>query len=208
MWKSSPTTSSMWARVGFSKDRAETNMSLAQFWRILWARKFLIVGCDFLLSGGRHRRHADRGAALEGGSACLSQSPEARSGHGRNDGTAARTYVATQIKLIDDYTVTGLAVDKLGWLSDPQLIEQYQRRPQSDTRDFRRWLAQIISDRTKADLSGRQQYPGHHLYRLRSGQRQGGGECGDASLSGHQRGVPPRRSQSQCRLVCASRRRS
>jgi len=67
-------------------------------------------------------------------------------------GQAARTYVATQIKLIDDYSVTGLAVDKLGWLSDPQLIDQYQRRPQSDTRDFRRWLAQIIADRTKADL--------------------------------------------------------
>src|SRR6185437_8324986 len=53
---------------------------------------------------------------------------------------------------IDDYSVTGLAVDKLGWLSDPQLIQQYQRRSQSDTRDFRHWLAQIISDRTKADV--------------------------------------------------------
>ena len=67
-------------------------------------------------------------------------------------GSAARTYVATQIKLIDDYSVTGLAVDKLGWLSDPQLIDRYQRRPQSDTRDFRRWLAQTIADSTKADL--------------------------------------------------------
>jgi polysaccharide biosynthesis transport protein len=45
--------------------------------------------------------------------------------------------------------VAGQVADQLGWLSDPQLIDQYQRRSKSDQRDFRRWLAQIVIDRTK-----------------------------------------------------------
>ncbi|MEO7054114.1 MAG: hypothetical protein ABI191_03990, partial [Rhizomicrobium sp.] len=43
----------------------------------------------------------------------------------------------------------GQAVDKLGWLSDPNLIQQYQSRSKTDSRDFRRWAAQIIIDRTR-----------------------------------------------------------
>jgi len=127
-------------------------MSLAQFWRILWARKFLIFGTAFCcLMGGilatfivAPRWKAEAHVYLN----LLKPDPVT----GEILGAAARTYVATQIKLIDDYSVTGLAVDKLGWTSDPQLIDQYQHRPQSDTRDFRRWLAQTLSDRTKADL--------------------------------------------------------
>jgi uncharacterized protein involved in exopolysaccharide biosynthesis len=127
-------------------------MSLAQFWRILWARKLIILGAAFFcLAGGivatlivAPRWKAEAHVYLN----LLKPDPVT----GEILGAAARTYVATQIKLIDDYSVTGLAVDKLGWLSDPQLIDQYQHRPQSDTRDFRRWLSQNISDRTKADL--------------------------------------------------------
>src|SRR5215475_8610620 len=127
-------------------------MSLAQFWRILWARKLIILGAAFFcLLGGivatlivAPRWKAEAHVYLN----LLKPDPVT----GEILGAASRTYVATQIKLIEDYGVTGLAVDKLGWLSDPQLIEAYQRRPQSDTRDFRRWLAQTISDRTKADL--------------------------------------------------------
>ena len=128
-------------------------MSLAQFWRILWARKFLILGTTiFCFAGGvvalqivAPRWKAEAHVYLN----LLKPDPVT----GEVLGPAARSYVATQIKLITDYGVAGLAVDKLGWLSDPQMIDQYQRRPQSDTRDFRRWLAQIITDRTKADAS-------------------------------------------------------
>jgi uncharacterized protein involved in exopolysaccharide biosynthesis len=127
-------------------------MSLSQFWRILWARKFLILGTTlFCLAGGiianlviPPRWKAEAHIYLN----LLKPDPVT----GEILGPSARTYVATQIKLIDDYSVTGLAVDRLGWLSDPQLIQDYQRRAASDTRDFRHWLAQIISDRTKADV--------------------------------------------------------
>ena len=127
-------------------------MSLAQFWRILWARKFLILAATFFsLAGGivatmviPPRWKADAHVYLN----LLKPDPVT----GEVLGPSARSYVATQIKLITDYSVTGLAVDKLGWLSDPNLIQAYQNRSKSDTRDFRRWLAQLIADRTKADV--------------------------------------------------------
>src|SRR6202012_5007980 len=67
-------------------------------------------------------------------------------------GPESRAYIATQVELVTDYSVVGQAVDRLGWLSDPDLIQQYENRSKSDTRDFRRWLAQIITDRTKVTV--------------------------------------------------------
>src|SRR6185437_4287307 len=127
-------------------------MSLSQFWRILWARKLLILATTiFCLAGGivaisivPPRWKAESHVYLN----LLKPDPVT----GEVLGLAARAYVATQIKLMSDYGVAGMAVDKLGWLSDPDLIQQYQRRPQSDTRDFRRWLAQRVMDGTRADL--------------------------------------------------------
>ncbi len=127
-------------------------MSLSQFLRILWARKLLILATTiFCLAGGivaisivPPRWKAEAHVYLN----LLKPDPVT----GEVLGLAARSYVATQIKLISDYGVAGLAVDKLGWLSDPDLIQQYQRRPPTDTRDFRRWLAQRVMDGTRADL--------------------------------------------------------
>jgi polysaccharide biosynthesis transport protein len=65
-------------------------------------------------------------------------------------GNSAGAYVTTQMELVTDYSVAGRVVDQLGWLSDPQLISAYEHRSKSDQRDFRRWLAQIVIDRTKA----------------------------------------------------------
>lgn len=127
-------------------------MSLTQFLRILWARKLLILGTTlFCLAGGltaimivpsRWKGQADVYLNL------LKPDPVT----GEMVGMSSRSYVATQMKLITDYTVTGLAVDKLGWLSDPEFIRQYQRRSQSDTIDFRRWLSQIVASGTRADI--------------------------------------------------------
>src|ERR1700761_7858581 len=127
-------------------------MSLTQFFGILWARKLLIIAVAlFCFVGGivallivppRWKAEADVYLNL------LKPDPVT----GEVIGPSARSYVATQVTLITDYSVVGLAVDKLGWLSDPVLIDRYQHRSRSDTRDFRRWLAQIISDGTKADI--------------------------------------------------------
>jgi polysaccharide biosynthesis transport protein len=67
-------------------------------------------------------------------------------------GPSSRAYVDTQIALITDYSVVGPTVDRLGWGSEPDLIQAYEHRASSDTRDFRHWLAQIIIDRTKATV--------------------------------------------------------
>lgn len=127
-------------------------MSLTQFLRILWARKLFILGTTlFCLAGGltaimivppRWKAQADVYLNL------IKPDPVT----GEVLGMAARSYVATQVKLISDYTVAGLAVDKLGWLSDPNFIQQYQRRSSSDNVDFRRWLAGIISSQTSAGI--------------------------------------------------------
>lgn len=61
-------------------------------------------------------------------------------------------YIDTQRELIKDYQVTAPVVDRLGWLSDPGRIAQYQSRPANDTRDFRRWLSAQVADRTKSGI--------------------------------------------------------
>src|ERR1700734_1835103 len=143
----------MWGKVGSSTAQVENKMSLTQFWRILWARKLLIlVATVFCLTGGivatlvvAPRWKAEANVYLN----LLKPDPVT----GEMLGPDARSYISTQIKLITDYSVTGLTVDRLGWLTDPQLIQQYQQRSSSDTRDFRRWLAQIIADHTEANVS-------------------------------------------------------
>ena len=125
-------------------------MSLIQFWRILRARWLLIVATTvFCLGGGilavqlmAPRWDAEAHVLLN----LLKPDPVTGEMLG---GGASRAYIGTQVGLITDYSVVGQAVDKLGWLSDPNLIQQYQSRPKSDTRDFRRWAAQIIIDRTR-----------------------------------------------------------
>jgi uncharacterized protein involved in exopolysaccharide biosynthesis len=66
------------------------------------------------------------------------------------NGGAATSYESTQLSLITDYAVLGKVVDSLGWLSDPNLIEQYQHRSSKDRRDFRSWAAGILKDNTTA----------------------------------------------------------
>jgi polysaccharide biosynthesis transport protein len=125
-------------------------MSIIQFWRILCARWPLIAATTiFCLIGGAivvklaaPRWDAEAHVYLN----LLKPDPVTGDMMG---GASSRAYIGTQMGLITDYTVVGQAVDKLGWLSDPSFIQQYQSRSQTDTRDFRRWLAQIIIDRTR-----------------------------------------------------------
>jgi polysaccharide biosynthesis transport protein len=125
-------------------------MSLIQFWRILRARWLLILATTiFSLAGGiiATRLMAPRWDA-EAHVLLNLLKPDPVTGEMLGGG-ASRAYIGTQFGLITDYGVMGQAVDKLGWLSDPNLIQQYQNRASTDTRDFRRWAAQIIIDRTR-----------------------------------------------------------
>ncbi|WP_397400056.1 GumC family protein [Phenylobacterium sp.] len=129
-------------------------MSIIQFLRIIWARWLLIAACTvFTVIGGlavvllvppRYEATAHVNMNV--------LKPDQVTGDVANLQNFG-TYVQTQQELVKDYQVTAAVVDQLGWLSDPGLIAQYQARPATDTRDFRRWLAQQVSDRTKAGLA-------------------------------------------------------
>jgi uncharacterized protein involved in exopolysaccharide biosynthesis len=128
-------------------------MSIIQFLTILWARRFLVFAATF--------------SCLLGAVVLVMILPPRWQAHSRAmldlikpdpvtgqiiSGASAHAYAATQMELIRDYRVAGLVADQLGWLSNPELIQEYQHRPKSDVRDFRRWLAQLVIDRTKTEL--------------------------------------------------------
>jgi uncharacterized protein involved in exopolysaccharide biosynthesis len=128
-------------------------MSIVQFLRIFWARRILILAATLsclvgaiivtLVLPPRWEAHTRLMLNL--------MKPDPVTGMVIS-GPASRAYAATQVELITDYAVAGQVADQLGWLSDPALIAAYQRRSKSDKRDFRRWLAQLVIDGTKAKI--------------------------------------------------------
>ncbi len=126
-------------------------MSIVQFFRIFWVRRWLILGTTI--------------SCLLGAGLIILIAPASWAAHSRvmlnvlkadpvtGDviaGQALRSYVSTQAQLMQDYSVVGPVVDQLGWATDPRLIEEY--RTSGDVRDFRHWLAQRIIQNTKAKL--------------------------------------------------------
>jgi uncharacterized protein involved in exopolysaccharide biosynthesis len=128
-------------------------MSIIQFLRIIWARWILIAACTaFTFLGGfvvtlvvPPRYEATAHVMMN------VLKPDAVTGDVGNFQNFG-AYVQTQQEMVKDYQVTAPVVDRLGGLSDPGRIAAYQRRPETDTRDFRRWLAQQVADRTTASL--------------------------------------------------------
>ncbi len=59
------------------------------------------------------------------------------------------TYIGTQIRLVTEYEVTGLVVDKLGWLNDPNVITAWELET-GGAGELRRWAAARIADNTFA----------------------------------------------------------
>lgn len=62
-----------------------------------------------------------------------------------------RGYTKTQIELITDYRVAGDVVDRLGWERNPALIADYKKNS-NGTEDFRRYAARKIISQTDAQL--------------------------------------------------------
>lgn len=122
-------------------------MNIVQFLRILWARRILVivaffasvVGAYVVVSLVQPRYEATARVNVD----LLKADPV--SGMAK-DVRNAGVFFDAQQELLRDYSVTGPVVDKLGWLTDPGRISAYQSRPATDTRDFRRWLAQQVAD--------------------------------------------------------------
>jgi succinoglycan biosynthesis transport protein ExoP len=129
-------------------------MSIIQFLRILWARRILVIvalvasvlGAFVVTSLVQPRYEAMSRVNMD----ILRQDPL---GGGGIDVRNAGVYFDAQQELVKDYSVTGPVVDRLGWLSDPGRIRAYQGRAATDTRDFRRWLAQQVTDATTTAIT-------------------------------------------------------
>jgi uncharacterized protein involved in exopolysaccharide biosynthesis len=130
-------------------------MSILQFLRIFWARRYIIliamiasfIGAFVVTRLVQPRYEATARVMMN------FLRPDPVTGDVPSF-KAAGPYFEAQIELLKDYRVTGGVVDAFGWLSDPGRIQAYQARPQTDTRDFRRWLSQSVADSTKPKIAG------------------------------------------------------
>jgi len=124
-------------------------MNIIQFLRILWAHRMLTL--------------VSTGATLVGALLAILIIPPSYEAKTRvmlnllkpdpvtntiMPGGETRTFIATQAELIKDYGVAGQAVDKLGWTSNPDTIEEYSKQSNPDG-DLRRWLSREIMERTR-----------------------------------------------------------
>lgn len=129
-------------------------MSFLQFFRILWARRALImlgtlgafVAALLVVAIVPPSYQANTNLFLD----LLKPDPVT----GLSVGQSAPEYVKTQMQIIKDYRVAGRAVDVLGWANSPESAANYAKRPSNDNRDFRRWLAQPVIDRTEVEWTG------------------------------------------------------
>jgi succinoglycan biosynthesis transport protein ExoP len=130
-------------------------MNILQFLRIFWARRATLLVAVITCVLGAYvvvlivqPRYEATGRVMMN-----FVRPDPVTGEVKSEKTAG-AYVDAQEELIKDYRVTGHVVDALGWLSDPNRIAAYNRRPKTDTRDFRRWLAQSVVDNMEIKVPG------------------------------------------------------
>ena len=128
-------------------------MSIAQFFRILWARRWIILATTLVCFVAAVLVARSFPPRYQASSRVMLNmfKPDPVTGEVISSGFA-RAYVKTQGELIRDYRIAGKVVDDLGWTNDPNLLAAYNRRDPSDQRDFRRWLAQRVMDGTDSSL--------------------------------------------------------
>ena len=127
-------------------------MSIVQFLRILFARRWIILSCLFgctILAVGIASQLPKRFPATARVMLDVIKPDPVT-------GTVIATqfvrgYTKTQIELIKDYRVAGEVVDKLGWMTNPAVIARWQKATDGEG-DMRRWLANDIIDHTEAKL--------------------------------------------------------
>ncbi|MGI4878827.1 MAG: GumC family protein [Janthinobacterium lividum] len=127
-------------------------MSLAQFLRILLARRLIIVGVmavciviSLAVIVFLPPRYPATARVLMD-----VIKPDPVSGAVISSGFV-RGYTKTQTELITDYRVAGDVVDKLNMAADPKRVADYTKNT-NGTEDFRRYEARQIIDKTSADL--------------------------------------------------------
>lgn len=128
-------------------------MNFNQFFRVLWARRIIVIAVTLACFVAAFAVAKILPARYEAKSRVMLDvvKPDPVTGEVIAS-QFARAYTRTQVELIRDYSVAGKVVDAFGWEQSPQLLAQYQSRPREDTMDFRRWLAQRVIDSTNVAL--------------------------------------------------------
>lgn len=128
-------------------------MSFSQFFRILWARRFVVaiatltcfvaaVTVGLVLPP---RYSADARLMFD------NFKPDPITGEVMST-QFARAYISTQIELIKDQRTAGRVVDKLEWTASPELAAAYRKSGAEGRIDFRGWLAERVAANTNAAL--------------------------------------------------------
>lgn len=127
-------------------------MSIAQFLRILMARRFIIIAVVTIASVIAVALTFILPPRYPATARVLMDliKPDPVSGAVISSGFV-RGYSRTQIELITDYRVAGDVVDRLGWESNPVLVADF-RKNSNGTEDFRRYHARQIIEHTDAEL--------------------------------------------------------
>ncbi|KAA9013030.1 chain length determinant protein [Sphingobium limneticum] len=128
-------------------------MSFVQFFRILWAYRFLILLTTFACVGGAFifaklipdRYEAHSRVMLD------VMKPDPITGDVISN-SFARAYTKTQIELITDYRFAGAVVDELGWAKVPAFKKAYEAQARPGDGGFRRWLTQMVIANTAVRL--------------------------------------------------------
>ena len=126
-------------------------MSIVQLLRILMARRWIIfttvITCMVVALATARTLPARYDASARVILDILKADPVT----GETLGGGARSYIATQTKLIQDYRIAGDVVDRLGWLQNPAVIANWQAET-GGTGDMRRWAAQRIIAGVSANM--------------------------------------------------------
>ncbi|WP_294258511.1 Wzz/FepE/Etk N-terminal domain-containing protein [uncultured Sphingomonas sp.] len=128
-------------------------MNIIQFFRILWARRWIILPAflvcvttaTLVVQFLPERYRATTRLVLD------TFKPDPVTGQVMNS-QFMRAYVQTQTELIEDYATAGRVVDELGWANDPANIAAFNASPAAATGDIRRWLAKQIIGNTNASV--------------------------------------------------------
>ncbi|MET3724073.1 Wzz/FepE/Etk N-terminal domain-containing protein [Sphingomonas trueperi] len=128
-------------------------MNIVQFFRILWARRWIILPAflvcvttaTLVVQFLPERYKATTRLVLD------TFKPDPVTGQVMSS-QFMRAYVQTQTELIEDYATAGRVVDELGWANDPANIAAFNASPAAATGDIRRWLAKQIIQNTSANV--------------------------------------------------------
>jgi polysaccharide biosynthesis transport protein len=128
-------------------------VSLIQFFQILWARRVIVLAALLscviaaaITSELLPERYTGRSRVM-----LDVVKPDPVTGQMLGS-QFLRAYTRTQIELIKDYQVAEPVVDRLGWASNPAIVQSYQNSVESQSEDIRHWLAREIIRNTDADL--------------------------------------------------------